>query len=63
MNVGESRLFLSPAKVYFTQNSVAKCFQIENDLNETCEEIVEGKKQVEKFENIQVVFKDGKYFR
>ena len=54
---------LSPAKIYFTQDSVSMCFQDENELNETCEKIAKNDLSVAHIPKIQVLVEDGKYFR
>ena len=63
MNFWGSRFFLSPAEVLFTQDSVAMCFQNENELNKTCEEIAKNNLSATDFPNIRVLVEDGKYFR
>ena len=63
MNIKGSRFFLSPAEVHFTQDSVAMCFQNENELNKTCEEIAKNNMSAAEFPNIRVLDENGKYFR
>ena len=54
---------LSPAEVKFTQDTVGQCFQNDNELNKTCEDIVKNIVSVRNIKKIRVVLMDDKYYR
>ena len=54
---------ISPAKVRFTHDSVAMCFQTGLPINKACEEIAKGRMSVEEFPLIRVLHINGSYFR
>ena len=63
MNFWGSSFPISPEDVKFTQDSVAMCFQNNDELNKTCEEIAKNNLSVAVFPRIRVLNIDGEYFR
>jgi len=63
MNFWGSRFPISPEDVKFTQDSVAMCFQNDDELNKTCEEIAKGNLSSSAFPDIRVLKIDENYYR
>ena len=54
---------LSPARIQFTQDSVAMCFQNDEELNATCEKIAKGTLLAASLRTIRVRLINGVYNR
>ena len=52
---------LSPAQIQFTQDSVAMCFQNDEELNATCEKIAKGDLRADSLRTIRVRLINGVY--
>ena len=60
---GRKQFSISPMDVKFTQDTIAMCFQNEDQVNHTCEKIAKGELRVNVFPPIRVLPVNGEICR